>query len=45
MINILLEGNRKMAELFEKIDSALQENFEVINSMLVPKSKDVDKED
>lgn len=44
-MNILLEGNRKMHELFEKIDMVLAENFEVINNMLVPKSKDAVKED
>ncbi len=39
-MNPLLEGQRKMQELFEKIEFVLAENFEVINNLLVPKKKD-----
>lgn len=39
MINPLLEGQRKMQELFEKIEFVLAENFEVISKLLVPIEK------
>ncbi len=39
-MNPLLEGRRKMDELFEKIEFVLSQNFEVINNLLVPRKKD-----
>lgn len=39
-MNPLLEGQKKMRELFEKIDFILAENFEIINNLLVPKKKE-----
>lgn len=40
MLNPVLEGQKKMHALFEKIEFVLAENFEVINNLLVPKKKD-----
>ncbi len=39
MMNPLLEGQKKMQELFEKIEFVLAENFEVISNLLVPIEK------
>lgn len=39
MLNPVLEGKRKMEELFEKIEFVLAENFEVIGKLLVPIEK------
>jgi hypothetical protein len=39
MQNPVLEGRRKMEELFEKIEFILCENFEVISKLLVPIEK------
>lgn len=39
-MNPVQEGQRKMLELFEKIEFVLAENFEVINNLLVPRKKD-----
>lgn len=39
MLNPLLEGRIKMQELFEKIDFALAQNFEIISKLLVPIEK------
>lgn len=39
MHNPILEGRRKMEELFEKIEFILCENFEVISKLLVPIEK------
>ena len=39
-MNPLLEGRRKMEELFEKIEFTLAENFEVISNLLVPRKKE-----
>lgn len=36
MLNPILEGQKKMQELFEKIEFVLAENFEVISNLLVP---------
>lgn len=46
MLNPVLEGQRKMHELFEKIEFVLAENFEVISKLLVPveKKDDVNNE-
>ena len=38
-MNPILEGQRKMLELFEKIEFVLAENFEVISKLLVPVEK------
>lgn len=38
-MNPLLEGQRKMKELFEKIEFVLSENFEVTSKLLVPIEK------
>lgn len=40
--NPVLEGKRKMEELFEKIEFVLCENFEVISKLLVPVEKKED---
>lgn len=39
-MNPVQEGQRKMQELFAKIEFVLAENFEVISNLLVPKKKD-----
>lgn len=35
-MNPILEGNKKMEELFEKIEVILTENVKVINNLLTP---------
>ena len=40
MTNHVLEGRKKMQELFEQIEFVLAENFEVISNLLVPRKKD-----
>lgn len=43
-MNIILERNKKLEALFEKIEQALTENFEVINNMLVLKIRKEEEE-
>lgn len=38
-MNYLLERKQKLQGWFEKVDLILQENFEVISHLLVPKEK------